>query len=168
MEILHINLMIKFNRKDLEDDIKYGLDYLGNKEMVSKFINNHIDLINKNNYDELFKLFDKETDLIASVLTEVLLLSGIDPLEYMTKVPTDFIRQIPLISITLPKNIMKLDRNAFAFHNLNHVFDRGTYSSGMRKIYYNGNKEDFENINKERDWHTHIDSVVCHDEEVYV
>lgn len=80
---------------------------------VVEFIKKNKDIINSGDFDKLYN--QKMNFPFVSDLTEVLYAAGIDPLKYMTTVPTGFLESYPgpINQIVIPKNIKKIDYQSF-------------------------------------------------------
>lgn len=123
------------------------------RSQAFKFIRLNKELIQDNNFEELYKKFDNITDYTSDThyLTDILIEAGINPLEYMDAVPPGYLYKtdlnlraidIPdnikyiyvyafedarLRKVTLPKTIIKMSKSAF-FGNplLTEINVRGT------------------------------------------
>lgn len=83
-------------------------------EKISLFIEENIDLIDNNNFEELYNITLKKL-LIEEIpqLTKVLLDADINPLLHMNRIPTYFLAGQAIPEITIPANIIKIDGGAF-------------------------------------------------------
>ena len=78
-------------------------------------------LINDNDFTSLYSKLDKYLedaplrDVLETspLLTDVLLWSGIDPLEYMDRIPADYRRGAPISSFKIPNHIRYIGESAF-------------------------------------------------------
>lgn len=111
-------------------------------EKLAKFIEENINIIESNNFEYLYDLYDTGFDE-AAALTEALYSAGIDPLPYMEHVPHGFARDtygrnyvIPesinsiyayafygngLTMINIPSSVGTIGSYAFAFSNLEKI-----------------------------------------------
>lgn len=82
---------------------------------LKEFIKNHRDDINsqsfKEIYDELNSSFLQAVDV--GKFTELLYTCGIDPLEYMSKIPDYYAYKSRFQSIVIPNNIISIGKGAF-------------------------------------------------------
>ena len=90
-----------------------------NKE-IKEFIEDNKDLIEENEWDELYEKLDTIKPFQLSLIgefTEILLQAHIDPLEYMKEVPAFYLdrRTVPYESYSLPSSIKGIKVFAFAF-----------------------------------------------------
>ena len=90
-----------------------------NKE-IKEFIEDNKDLIEENEWDELYEKLDTIKPFQLSLIgefTEILLQAHIDPLEYMKEVPAFYLdrRTVPYESYSLPSSIKGIKAFAFAF-----------------------------------------------------
>lgn len=77
------------------------------------FIEKHIELIEENQFDDLYSLVRHE-DIDCSDFTDALYKAGIQPLDYMTYVPNRFAAKINTVQeYVIPDGIKKIE--AFAF-----------------------------------------------------
>ena len=81
---------------------------------LKNFIEQHIELIDSNDFAECYKLLEGSPDkLLAAEFTKVMLDLGINPLTYLDYVPTNFARGSKLEDITIPSNIKYISTLAF-------------------------------------------------------
>lgn len=78
---------------------------------IKEFIEKNIDLINNNNFTELYYLCPNDD---RGSLTEVLYACGIEPLEYMTEVPARFASKCNITSINIPNSVTSIGVLAFS------------------------------------------------------
>lgn len=84
---------------------------------IKKFIEANKELINNNQFDELYKLASDELYFSQSTgtLTRVLLSVGIDPLQYMNEIPYCYLySQSPVTHFEIPSNIELIGGSAFS------------------------------------------------------
>ena len=79
---------------------------------IREFLENHIDLIDQNNFTELYERWP--TKATTGQLTTVLLDCGINPLEYMTTVPDSYGYNTTIQSIEIPPHIHRIGEYSFA------------------------------------------------------
>lgn len=79
---------------------------------IREFLEKHIDLIDQNNFTELYKLWPTSTT--TGQLTTVLLDCGINPLEYMTTVPNSYEYNATIQSIEIPSHIRSIGEYSFS------------------------------------------------------
>ena len=84
-------------------------------QVVQKFIEKNIELLDSNNFDKLYqKLRQETTPSDVAALTEVLIAADIDPLEYLTYVPESFMEMSPHPWVPeMPQNIRYIAKFAF-------------------------------------------------------
>lgn len=81
---------------------------------LKKFIEEHQDMINSDNYDQLYNdIRIYGSDSIINELTHLLYRAGIDPLKYLTYLPSFFIADEDIDKISLPDNIGYIHSKAF-------------------------------------------------------
>lgn len=76
------------------------------------------ELINSNDFEKLYTKFRAAVKVVykTGMLSQVLYNAGIDPLPYMTKIPSSFLYDAEgVTSVTIPKNIKSI--GVFAFKN---------------------------------------------------
>lgn len=113
--------MIEFDKKEVKSYFdNYWVKYVPDtrKDQVKNFLDSYKLLIDNNNFDDLFRLFEEKTGYVAAVLFNILLLSDIDFMPYMTTIPEEFIQDTPLKSFTVPKNIKSIQPRAFLINRL--------------------------------------------------
>lgn len=79
---------------------------------IEQFIEEHIDLIDNNNFTELYTRcwnFDR------GKLSEALYACGIDPLKYMTKIPNGFAAEADITNITIPDSVTSIGSATFSW-----------------------------------------------------
>lgn len=148
--------MIEFDEKELKQDLNEYLDYHSEsyKYGIKEFFNINANLIDTGDFNNLY---DKYSSIfgVSSILTEILLLSGIDPLEYLTKLPTHFIQDIPIKKLSIPPNIDKIEEEAFIT----------TIHRRLPEIYYLGTLNNWKNVIKEDGWDVHVVKIITFDGE---
>lgn len=85
------------------------------EKLTQDFIEKYIDLIDKNDFDELFyKCIDEGNDIIS--LREALEEAEIEPLDYIDYIPDSYFLGCQyLIEIVLPNNIQSIHADAFHY-----------------------------------------------------
>lgn len=79
---------------------------------IEQFIENNIDLIDNNNYTELYI---RCWDFDRGKLSEVLYACGIDPIKYMTKIPNGFAFEANITNITIPDSVTSIGSSTFGW-----------------------------------------------------
>lgn len=101
------------------------------------------ELIEKEDFQSLYQEVDHNTldfDTL-SIMTEEWLDLGINPLDYMTALPSRYLMgQVKYKSVLIPKNIVSIKYRALS------------ETQGLEEIYYQGTIEEFENIKKDPPW----------------
>lgn len=102
------------------------------KEKVNKFIEDHIDLIDENNFKEFYNILDdteNSGDLYynVGVITDILYEAGIDPLKGSIEVYPNMFVHSEKHHIEIPNTIRSLGTSAFycAFNLENFIIPRG-------------------------------------------
>lgn len=93
-------------------------------EKLIKFINKYKEDINDLAFEKLYMLMENNMNEIHTVseFTETFLNIGINPLEYMSFVPSFYLDDINFREIVkVPKNIQKIDNMGFAFSGITEV-----------------------------------------------
>ena len=130
------------------------------KNSVTKVIKDNIDLINSNQFDELYKklsVWDK------GKLSDVFITAGIDFLSFMKKIPNEcFYYSTEVTALMIPGNIKRIGNCAFVNSSLtsvsipNSVTSIGNYAfsscRNLERILFNGTKEMWNSIVKGTDW----------------
>lgn len=128
-------------------------------QALKEFINKHKELINDNEFDELYRKVDNLLMGDYFDLTILLNSVGINPLKYMSYVPEYYMEEFrELITLDIPEGIEKIKREAFCkCFNLETVYFPLTLQSieglafedckSLKDIYYNGTKMQFADIN---------------------
>ena len=86
-------------------------------ENIKNFIQDHAEEIDNNDFSSIYNSIDEDFALNfyeVGELTKLFLLSGINPLDYMKWVPSNFLRSVKDIDhINIPNNIEEIDMRAF-------------------------------------------------------
>lgn len=127
--------MIELENGELERIDKFLERFTRGRDLVQEFLSKPeiSAYLDNNKFDELYKAYRSASVYNATLLTRVLLISGIDFIDYMTSVPEDCFRGILLKSVTLPKAIKSIGWNAFL-------------DSDVGELKYDGTIEEWRNI----------------------
>ena len=101
------------------------------------------ELIEKEDFQSLYREVDHNTSDFdtLSIMTEEWLDLGVNPLDYMTALPSRYLMgQVKYKSVLIPKNIVSIKYRALS------------ETQGLEEIYYQGTIEEFENIKKDFLW----------------
>lgn len=120
---------------------------------VKRFLNENLELLNSNNFDELYRKFQYVAAINTS-LTEILYQADINPLEYMKKVPDFYAAGSGIITeITIPQTVTAIGSHAFEqCINLKNVYISKSVTTIEYEAFtrindcvftYNGTKEEF-------------------------
>lgn len=105
-------------------------------EAVLRLLQGHYDLIEDNNFD---KLYDLLTPHEHPNLTLVLQLAEIDPLPYLTIVPEEFARALPIKEVTIPARVKAIEMAAFyECHDLAKVTLEGGQLKALEQLAFRG------------------------------
>ncbi len=89
------------------------------------FIEEHINLIDVNKFEELYDILHTDTSLIIPTkdVTETLFVAGINPLNYMETIPIHFLRgsNLPLKDFKIPSTITGIETRAFHMTNIEKI-----------------------------------------------
>lgn len=89
---------------------------------IKEFLIENKDLVETDNYDQLYEKTDYHGRIRRRDLTYLFLISNINPLNYVTEIPPGFYDGISGIdSIIVPKNIKTIDTNAFSFSSIKEI-----------------------------------------------
>lgn len=125
---------------------------------LKKFINEYKELINDNEFEELYNKTDRLLMGDYFVLTLLLNKAGINPLNYMTYVPAYYMEEFKeLITLKIPEGIKEIRGEAFYnCLNLETVYLPSTLQlieefafegcKSLKNVYYNGTKMQFANV----------------------
>lgn len=86
------------------------------KDELREFIETYIDLIEDNNFAELYNRVDVNTNVRTQDLTVALLQAGINPLDHLTFVPPEYMFKCPISvapTVVIPKEIKTILPKAF-------------------------------------------------------
>ena len=86
-------------------------------ENIKNFIQDHAEEIDNNDFSSIYIEIEENSNLNDSevgILSKIFLLSGINPLDYMNYVPSNFLRHVADISnIGIPNRIEEIEDHAF-------------------------------------------------------
>lgn len=83
-------------------------------ELIKEFIEKHIDLIDHEDYTELYKCADRElVPFKVGMVTELLHELGIYPEEHMKSIPSAMFCECPYNGVALPEGIEEIETEAF-------------------------------------------------------
>ena len=86
-------------------------------ENILQFLKEHKDLLNKNDFDTLYKEANKTIDskyIPTTEMTSIFLEAGLNPLQYMSSIPDNYLRgNENVTSIEIPNNITLIGKQAF-------------------------------------------------------
>ena len=86
---------------------------------IKKFIEENVNLINLNQFDELYK---KLSPLDRTHLSDIFIKAGIDFLSFMKNIPNEcFYRSTEVATLIIPKNIKRIGNRAFVDSSLKSV-----------------------------------------------
>lgn len=86
---------------------------------IKETLREHKDLIEENKWEEFYEDIHEDS---RGEITSVLLDAGINPLDYMSYMPDDFLYEASISRFTIPKNIVNISTGAFAgCESLTHV-----------------------------------------------
>ena len=127
-------------------------------QILKEFINKYKELINNNEFDELYRKVDKLLMVDYFVLTFLLNKVGIDPLKYMTYVPAYYMENFKELTILrIPEGIKTIETEAFyGCSNLETLYLPLTLQSiesfafkkceSLKDIYFNGTTEQWSRL----------------------
>lgn len=94
-------------------------------DKLRKFIEQNIDFIEENKFDELYSkipTYQVSSYSLICGLSLVLLEASINPLSYMSNVPHYFLYESTVSSVDIPIGVQQIDKDAFAYcENLTQV-----------------------------------------------
>lgn len=89
---------------------------------LDKYIEQHIDLIDSNNFEDLYYGKDFPSECNKGQLSELLYKVDIDPLPYLDHVPIGFLSHCPEVKeLVLPSNIKYVSRMAFHWSGIQKI-----------------------------------------------
>lgn len=128
---------------------------------LKNFLKENIELLQNNDFTSIYKIYKNSYRDVTS-LTELFLESGINPLEYMTKVPAHYAEASKLITeIAIPKTITIIEEYAFSWcvnlqnayipKSIKEIKFEAFNRTGNCIFTYEGTKEEFLSIQIESD-----------------
>ena len=140
---------------------------------VKKFIEEHIDLIEDNQWEEVY---DKLKIDVRGEFTQIMLEASIDALKSLDYIPDGYLNNADITSFEVPKGIKRINDHAFfACRNLqefiipNSVEYIGAFVFGkcplLKEIIYVGTKREWRAIPKSKMWRTssYVEFINCSD-----
>ncbi len=89
---------------------------------LKEWLENKIEYLDDNNFEALYKDHSYPDILSKGHLTDALFVAGLNPLEYMNYVPTNFANNSQeLFQLVLPKHIDHIRRGAFSWSQLREI-----------------------------------------------
>lgn len=140
------------------------------------FIINNTYLIDTFQFDKLYAKCDRNA---RSKLTQLFLDIDINPLEYMTVIPSEMYSGLPIKILYIPSNIILIDN--FAFEDCdsltNITIPESVISIGdfifdgcirLISITYKGTKEQWTTIKRTHKWlyNMNVEKIICSDGEI--
>lgn len=119
-------------------------------KLISDILNNQelAELLEQEKFQDLY---NKLTLRNRPIFTEYCLGAGIDPLDYLTEIPSYYLIDTSLKSLTLPTTIQKIDAEALLY-------------APLRDLYFQGTVEEFDKIHKQPSWlPSGVETVHCTD-----
>lgn len=84
------------------------------KKIISKFIKAHENLIDNDEWEKIYKdANDYEFYMYVGELTQILLESSVDPLDYLDYIPEHYLWRTDIEEFQIPNNIIRIDKSAF-------------------------------------------------------
>ena len=144
--------MIELENGELEKIDKFLERFVKGREFIREFLNKPeiTTLLDNNKFDELYYSFRSSTSYLATLLTRVLLFSGIDFLDYMTYVPEYCFKGIKIKSITLPSSIKEIMWDAFV-------------DTDLETLKYAGTMKEWEEVKIQNKLNMPVYEVLCKD-----
>ena len=138
-----------------EDDYSEYLD-----KIVSPYIEDNIELIDNNEFTELYDRSDswltEDYEHLRPYLTDYLISCDINPLEYMKKVPREYTGNWKETSIKIPDNIEDIEPESLNSHRLKHIMlpknlrrlalHLNIYNANNLYLHYPGTEADWESV----------------------
>lgn len=93
------------------------------REILEKILDNTEQMIDNNNFDKFYRyMYSLQDDILISEMSEFLLDSGINPLDYMTFVPYDYLSGCEnVIDVHIPSNVNRILDRAFTGSSIKEV-----------------------------------------------
>lgn len=149
---------------------------------ISPYIEDNIELIDTNNFTELYERADSwltgDFENAKPYITDYLLACDINPLEYMKKVPSEYVNVWRETSIKIPDNIEVIEAESLNSHTLKHIIlPKNLQKLSLHLNIYNDNNLYLHYPGTEADWRSIIviegsdgreyDIYVCCEEDGY-
>lgn len=112
---------------------------MNQKEEAVKYIKDNINLIDSNNFEELYDSTVIPAWIVGEV-TALLLEAGIDPLLYIDNIPRYYLDESDITSFVIPKHIKSIGGSAF--------YD----CTSLKAINYSGTIDQWKKIDKSPYW----------------
>lgn len=162
---------IKFERKELVEFVQ------DNSTVIKQIISLYSDAIDARKFSDIY--YDLGGSVPRALFTAILLLSDINPLDYLDEVISDMFTRLPIEMVTVPPNIETLKIASFydcPIHKLVLPTSIEKVNSGaigfcpLTEIYYQGTMSEFTNIQFDDDWCliSGIRKAICTDGEVVI
>ena len=124
---------------------------------ISPFIEDNIELIDTNNFTELYEKADGwitgDFEHAKPYLTDYLLSCDINPLEYMRKVPSEYMNGWSETTIKIPDNIEVIEAESLNSHKLKHIIlPKNLQKLSLHLNIYNDNNLYLHYPGTEADW----------------
>lgn len=163
---------IKFERKELVEFVQ------DNSKVIKQLISSYSDAIDAGKFSDIY--YDINNSTPRSLFTAILLLSDINPLDYLDEVIPDMFTDLPIEEVIVPSNIKTLNIASFydcPIHKLvlptsiKKIDVRAiAFCPDLHEIEYQGTISEFNDIQFGADWCliSSIKKAVCVDGEVKI
>lgn len=84
---------------------------------VKKFIEDNIDLIEENRWEEIYKKITNELNAYTGIFTEIMLTADIHPENYLKELPNYFLSNSKIKEFSIPDNMIHIGKWAFLYCN---------------------------------------------------
>lgn len=168
----NFNLFVKYNMIESDES---------DLESAKHYILNNSDLIDDNNFNQLYDNIKDAQVTVTTLITEIFYMADIDPLKYMNTIPDHFLAGSNVESFKIPDNISRIEEGAFdectelkALYLPKSLQYIGEFvvdnCINLTDIYYPGTIKDFDKVFIEDDWYD-IDTAKftlhCKDGDIY-
>ena len=166
---------IKFERKELVEFVQ------DNSKVIKQIVSSYSNAIDAKKFSDIYyDLSISSPRAPRSLLTAILLLSDINPLEYLDEVIPDMFTGLPIETVTVPSNIKTLNIASFydcPIHQLvlptsiKQIDTRAiAFCPDLHEIEYQGKMSEFKEIKFGDDWCliSAIKKAVCIDGDVKI
>ena len=146
-----------------------------------------LDALDNNDFAYVYSEYAAVSNMLdIRELTTLLLLSGFDPLHYMSRVPDFFLYgklQSDISTLIkefyVPGSIKEIGYCSFKHckhmekihlpKTLERIHEEGLYSIDLKEIYYDGTLEEWKKIRRDHKWcnHSKLDKLICSDIEIH-